>query len=175
MQKGRGKGILTGTACVRRWSLPVVWLVLGSLLLVLSQAYTYPVNAATYTAGDLAPRGSPDGVLNSADLLILQQFVLGTQTPTGDEALIVDVAPFLVPDGVLNAGDVVVLIRAIMGQITLPPIVVGPDAPLLAGVASPTSNNPQTITGTAAPNVEVLLYVNGVQQNTTVILVTVIS
>ena len=66
------------------------------------------VKAATLTAGDLAPRGSPDGQLNAADLLILQQFVLGTNMPIGDEALVADVAPLGAPDGELNAGDVVV-------------------------------------------------------------------
>ena len=42
-----------------------------------------------------------------------------------------------------------------------------PAAPTLGTVASPTSNNPQTVTGTAGANQSVLLYVNGKLQATT--------
>lgn len=73
-------------------------------------------------AGDLVPRGSPDGQLNAGDMLVLQRLVLGTDTPTTYEKLVGDVAPLNNPDGQLNAGDLVVLQRAIMGAITLLPV-----------------------------------------------------
>ena len=125
------------------------------------------VKAATLTAGDLAPRGNPDGQLNIADLFILERFVIGSDTPVGDEALVADVAPFGSPDGELNIGDVAVLMRAIQGDITLPPIVTGGEAPTLDPVAPSINNNPQSITGSAPPDIEVRLYVNNVQQATT--------
>ncbi len=74
-------------------------------------------------AGDLAPKGNPDGQLNVADLLVLQRIVLGLETPSSYEQLFGDVAPLNSPDEQLNAGDLIVLQRAVMGEITLPPII----------------------------------------------------
>jgi len=79
------------------------------------------VTAATLAAGDLAPQGLPDGQLNAADLLIMEQIVLGTRTPTADEMLVADVAPLGAANGQLDAGDLVVLSRAVLGDIVLPP------------------------------------------------------
>jgi len=83
-------------------------------------------NAFTVTqaplAGDLAPKGDPDGQLNAADLLILQRIVLGLDTSNSYEQLFGDVAPLNNPDGQLNTGDLVVLERAVLGEITLPRI-----------------------------------------------------
>lgn len=45
--------------------------------------------------------------------------------------------------------------------------VAGPAAPTLNSIASPTSNNPQAVTGTAGANQLVRLYVNGLLQATT--------
>lgn len=73
-------------------------------------------------AGDLAPRGNPDGVLNTADVLLLQRIVSGQITPTAEELVASDVAPLGNPDGLLNAGDIVVLQRAVLGTVSLPPL-----------------------------------------------------
>ncbi|MDH5648496.1 MAG: right-handed parallel beta-helix repeat-containing protein [Gammaproteobacteria bacterium] len=126
-----------------------------------------PSYAVTYVAGDIAPYGAPDGVLNAGDLVVLMRFATGDLTPTAQELLVADVAPLGAPDGILNAADVLILQRALIGAIPpLPDIVVGPDAPVLDVVTSPTNFNPQLITGSAAPGDTVTLYVNGTLQNT---------
>jgi len=124
-------------------------------------------SALTRPAGDIAPLGSPDGVLNTGDLLILQQLVLGNLTATQEQHLVADVAPLGNPDGVLNAGDIVVLMRAMQGQLSLAPVYLGPDAPQIDATVSPTNDNPYLITGTATPGLEVRLYVDGAVQATT--------
>lgn len=88
----------------------------------LGGAFTVTQGPQGLPAGDLAPKGSPDGELNAADLLVLQRLVLGLETPTSYELLAGDVAPLNSPDGQLNAGDLVVLQRAVMGEIALPPV-----------------------------------------------------
>lgn len=70
--------------------------------------------------GDLAPRGNPDGALDVADLLLLEQLILSDTNPTVAELMAGDVAPLNNPDRQLNAGDIVVLQRAVLGQIALP-------------------------------------------------------
>lgn len=125
------------------------------------------VAGATKPAGDLAPLTNPDGVLNAADALILQRFIMGSLTPSAEQILLGDVAPLGSPDGVLNAGDLVVLMRAIQGQITLPPVYLGPDPPVLNAVSGSTSANPYQLTGTAAAGLEVRLYLNGDLYTTT--------
>ncbi len=65
----------------------------------------------------------------------------------------------------MNAADVVVLTRAVMGQVSLPSIIIGPDAPTLNSIAASTTSNPYTVTGTAALNVDVRLYINGQYQS----------
>ncbi|MCO6411406.1 MAG: right-handed parallel beta-helix repeat-containing protein [Thiogranum sp.] len=135
-------------------------------LLVLFAAFLFQSAVrADLVAGDLAPYGSPDGVLTSADLLVLQRFVSGELIPTPEELLVGDVAPLNNPDGQLNAGDLVVLQRAVLGLVTLPPIDTGSDAPTLNAGASPTNDNPYTVTGTASPDTVVRLYVNGLYQS----------
>ena len=47
------------------------WLKTGFLLSVVFLSIISVVNAATLTAGDLAPRGSPNGQLDAADLHIV--------------------------------------------------------------------------------------------------------
>ena len=163
MPIGTEKQKQEGIICKRYHLTSLRWLTTGALLSIVFFSMCSVVNAAALTAGDLAPRGSPDGQLNVGDLLILQQFVIGTQTPIGNESLVADVAPLGSVDGQINAGDVVVLMRAINGQVTLPPVEVAPDAPVIDSVSSPTNNNPQTITGTAPPNTEVRVFVNGGQ------------
>jgi len=64
--------------------------------------------------GDLAPLGAPDGLLNTADLLIAQRIVLGNLTPTLLDLAHGDVYPVGAPDGVINISDLI-LIRQIVG------------------------------------------------------------
>lgn len=123
--------------------------------------------ALTVPAGDLAPLGNPDGELDVADFLVLQRFVLGTLTPTPEQRLIADVAPLGSPDGELNAGDLVVLMRAIHGLVNLPPVYLGPDAPVLNAASGITHANPYTLTGTAEAGSEVRLYLDGALHATT--------
>lgn len=52
-------------------------------------------------AGDLAPAGAPDGVLNAADMLRLMRFIAGLETPTAQEVGRAD----LNGDGLLDVRD----------------------------------------------------------------------
>lgn len=120
--------------------------------------------AATYTKGDLAPRSASDGVLNVADILVLQRIINGKQVPTQAELKIADVAPFGAPDGQLNAADLVVLQRSIRDDIDLGSIIVYPEAPVLNSIPVSTSNNPQLVSGHAEPGMVIRVVVNGVTQ-----------
>jgi flagellar hook assembly protein FlgD len=116
-------------------------------------------------AGDNAPRGARDGVLNAADLVVMERFVLGLETPTEEELKVADVAPVGGPaDGVLNVADLLVLERAVLGLVILPPVNLGPDAPLLNPNTCPVEVNPCAISGTAEINSIVHIYVNNVEQ-----------
>lgn len=84
--------------------------------------FTSAAKTAVPLAGDLAPRGNPDGELNVADVLILQRIVFELITPTTQEFQAGDIAPLGNPDGVLDAADLMLLIRAVLGEITLPPL-----------------------------------------------------
>ncbi len=98
---------------------------------VLGLVFSTLAVAADYVpAGDIAPRGSPDGVVDQADVLLLQRILLGEIVPTDIEKQIVDVAPIGHPDGVLDVSDLLVLQRAALGLITLPYITVGPADPI---------------------------------------------
>ena len=68
------------------------------------------VQSAQYPAGDLAPRGAPDGALNVGDLVVLQRIIHNIITdPTDYERLVGDVAPLGSPDGILNIVDFLIL------------------------------------------------------------------
>jgi parallel beta-helix repeat protein len=140
------------------------------VIVLLVFAATFLCQSASHAdlvAGDLAPYGTPDGVLNVADVLVLTRMVTGQLTPTPEEQLVGDVAPLNNPDGQLNAGDIAVLQRAVLGLVTLPPIITGPNPPALDPGTSPTSNNPFPVTGTASADSEVRLYVNDIYQTNT--------
>jgi len=57
--------------------------------------------------GDLAPKGAPDGTVNTADLLVLLQLVAGSATPTADELAAGDLSG----NGVLDLPDVLALMQ----------------------------------------------------------------
>lgn len=86
---------------------------------------THAVRAATAVAGDIAPRAAPDGVLDAADLVVLQRVILGQIVPTRRERVVADVAPIGSPDGRIDVADLVVLARAVQGLVRLPPVVTG--------------------------------------------------
>ncbi|MDY0091062.1 MAG: NosD domain-containing protein, partial [Flavobacteriaceae bacterium] len=137
-------------------------ILIGLWLGLMLGAASGAASALTKPAGDLAPIANPDGNLNAADFLVLQKFILGSLTPSAEQRLIADVAPLGSPDGDLNAGDLVVLMRAIQGLVSLPPVYVGPAAPVLNAASGTTNSNPYTLTGTAEPGRTVRLYHDGV-------------
>lgn len=147
-------------SCLRR---RLFW----SLLVCLSAiAFVLPpqAHAVSRPGGDLAPLNNPDGVLNAADILILQRIVIGVVTPNQEQLLVGDVAPLGAPDGVLNAADVVVLTRAVFGQVQLSPVYLRLDPPVLNPYATTTTANPVFITGSAMPGASINLYVGGLRQ-----------
>lgn len=117
-----GDGVFHGC---RRWFIASCFCSIAFVLIVFSSISL----ALVGVAGDVAPRGNPDGRIDSADVILLQRMVLGEIIPTSDELLAGDVAPLGNPDGALTMADVLVLQRAVLGEIALPPIYVGPPAP----------------------------------------------
>ena len=113
----------------------------------LANAFTVTRAPQGLPAGDLAPRGSPDGQLNVGDLLVLERLVLGLETPNSYERLVGDLAPMNNPDGQLDAGDLLVLQRAVLGNITLP--VVFDNNPPRISILAPTEGNTITQASTA--------------------------
>ncbi|MEE9492956.1 MAG: Calx-beta domain-containing protein, partial [Gammaproteobacteria bacterium] len=146
---------------------PASWLYRLAFLTTIIIGFYHSISHADIIAGDLAPYGTPDGILNSADVLILQRIVMGNITPTANELLAGDVAPLNNPDGQLDAGDLVVLQRAVFGLVSLPPVSGANNPPVLNTGTSPTNNNPYPVTGTATPDAEVRLYVNNLLQTST--------
>jgi len=140
-----------------------MWIRLG--LLVTIFFYTSIATAAQYIAGDLAPRGVPDGVLDVSDVLVLERLVSGQITPTAIESIVGDVAPVGSPDNQLNVADILVLERAIRGKVTLAPITILPPSPILNSATTPTTQNPYPISGTASPEAMLYVYVNGIKQH----------
>jgi beta-glucanase (GH16 family) len=66
---------------------------------------SYPI----YADGDLAPLGTPDGFINSADYLVATRIVLGQLTPGELEYAHGDIYPAGAPDGVINIQDLLLL------------------------------------------------------------------
>jgi len=91
-----------------------------------------------FLAGDLAPRGQPDGQLNVADLLIMQRFIAQLETPTPQEFLAANVAPLDNPDNQLNVADFLLLQRAILGDVTLSNVI--DDKGPQISIVSPSNN-----------------------------------
>ncbi len=66
---------------------------------------SYPV----YADGDLAPLGTPDGLINTADYLVATRIVLDHVSPTDLEYAHGDLYPTGAPDGVINIQDLLLL------------------------------------------------------------------
>jgi len=141
---------------VKRLSATVAGALLWLLALVPLSAW-----APNFLAGDVAPRGNPDGQLNAGDLVVLQRIAMGQISADSYEQLVGDIAPFGAPDGKINAADVLVLQRAVLGLVSLPAIAVNPPStPLLDPLGSPTSNNPLIVTGSADAGSTIQVYAN---------------
>jgi hypothetical protein len=69
-----------------------------------------------YADGDLAPLGSPDGLVNVADFLICQRIILGSITPSELELAHGDLYPIGVPDGVIDLSDYLNLQNLVLGN-----------------------------------------------------------
>lgn len=66
-----------------------------------------------FADGDIAPLGSPDGLVNAADYLLAQRIALGELTATSLELAHGDLYPAGSPDGVINASDLVLLLQLV--------------------------------------------------------------
>lgn len=77
---------------------------------------TYSTDPLASNTADLAPRGSPNGMIDVADYLVLMRLVSGAIAPTGAEIAFGD----LNASGVLDAGDLVLMSRIVLGEIPAP-------------------------------------------------------
>ena len=62
-----------------------------------------------YEDGDVAPYGSPDTVINGADLMVGIQLILGTKSVTNLERAHMDLYPQGAPDGEITLSDYILL------------------------------------------------------------------
>jgi len=120
--------------------------------------------AKLYVAGDLAPRGAPDSVLNVADFLVMQRIIMGAEAPSPTELIVGDIGPLGSPDDILNVADLLILQRAILGDAVLDTVIVYPEAPTLNSIPTTTLLNPITVTGNAIPGQSVHITVNNTTQ-----------
>ena len=78
-----------------------------------------PLSAGSWPAiadGDLAPLGSPDGIINAADLLIAERILQGSVTPLPLQFAHGDLYPAGSPDGIINLSDVILLLNLVLNQ-----------------------------------------------------------
>jgi hypothetical protein len=75
-----------------------------------------PLSWPNFTDGDLAPLGSPDGLINAADYLIAQRIVLGELVATPLQLSHGDLYPPGSPDGVINTSDLILLLKLVQQQ-----------------------------------------------------------
>lgn len=66
-----------------------------------------------FADGDIAPLGSPDGVINAADYLIAQRIAMGELTPAALQLAHGDLYPAGSPDGVINTSDLILLLKLV--------------------------------------------------------------
>ena len=69
-----------------------------------------------YADGDVAPLGSPDGLINAADFLIVNRIVLDHLIATDLELSHGDMYPVGAPDGVINIQDMLLIQKMVLGQ-----------------------------------------------------------
>ena len=69
-----------------------------------------------YADGDLAPLGTPDGLIDPADYLIANRIVLEQITATSMEMSHGDVYPVGAPDGIIDIHDMLLIQKQVLGQ-----------------------------------------------------------
>ncbi len=74
-----------------------------------------PQNWPAIADGDVAPLGLPDGVLNSADLLLIERIVAGELTASPLELGHGDVYPPGSPDGTIDLSDMLLIQKMVIG------------------------------------------------------------
>ncbi len=138
---------------------------LKKYLLILSTIFASKLCLAIdYLPGDIAPRGAPDGVINVADVLVLNRIILDpTIVPTELEKLVADMAPVGAPDDIINVADVLVLNRIMSGDITLPVISILPpvitiDSPINGAILTSSEVN---VTGSVDKSS--IIEINGIE------------
>lgn len=72
-----------------------------------------PLSWPNFADGDIAPLGSPDGVINAADYLVAQRIVLGEIAATSIELAHADLYPAGAPDGIINVSDLILLLKLV--------------------------------------------------------------
>lgn len=72
-----------------------------------------PLSWPNFADGDLAPLGSPDGLINAADYLIAQRIAIGDLAATSLELSHGDLYPAGSPDGVINTSDLILLLKLV--------------------------------------------------------------
>jgi hypothetical protein len=77
-----------------------------------SDATSWP----NFADGDLAPLGSPDGMINAGDYLIAQRIALGELAATPLQLSHGDLYPPGSPDGVINTSDLILLLKLVQQQ-----------------------------------------------------------
>ncbi|MCK5091389.1 MAG: dockerin type I repeat-containing protein, partial [Gammaproteobacteria bacterium] len=66
--------------------------------------------------GDLAPLGTPDGVINAADALIATRIVMKMITPTNTELAHGDLYPAGAPDGQITISDLLLIMKVVLSS-----------------------------------------------------------
>jgi len=72
-------------------------------------------NTHAAVLGDVAPRGCPDGIIDTADYIVIKKIVLGQLLATEDDVNNGDLAPLSTPDSKLTVGDLVAIKRISLG------------------------------------------------------------
>ena len=77
-----------------------------------------PLNCAAILIadGDLAPLNSPDGIIDSADLLIMGQIIMGLITPDASTLAHADIHPEGAPNNIINMSDLLFLLKLIQAN-----------------------------------------------------------
>jgi hypothetical protein len=70
----------------------------------------YGLDATVNNRGDVAPLGSPNDQIDAADLLILQRFILGLETPTPLDIVLGDMNM----NGTLDTADILLLLQSVL-------------------------------------------------------------
>jgi hypothetical protein len=116
----------------------VRWTKTATRALLWAGIFAFPLALQAVPDGDLAPRGTPDGQVNAADLLIMQRIVLNLITPTTPDFERGDLYPPGAPDGLLNLSDMLILLQII--QQTSVPVAVDDAASTVEDTMMDTSN-----------------------------------